>query len=289
MSSTANVGKPMSLGVRVSIAAGSAVAIILGVFGLLLHHSVQSAIDQWERENVAALGHHAASMIAAAPAEQRSTTFERLSGELEGFGVQLEWDRGGAGGGSSSTGAVRVPVANEGGELRLARSEPARQTLGRRLFVLYASLLAALFVGLAFAIQVSVFWGLLRPLGRIHKQLRTMRRGPWRTTAGADGVAEVVALAREVESLGLTLDHRIPEWVEAERKASRELARRRLQAAALPELREIRRFLEGPYDADTRVADGGSIAGALAAVARIEGHLDASLEAMGPPDHPADG
>lgn len=269
---------PMSLGARVSLASGSAVAIVLGLFGLLLHHSIQSAVDRWERENVAAMGHHAASMIAAAPAGERAATVQRLSGELGGFGVELEWARPGAAEGSLGDGAVRVPVVGDGSELRLARTSPARQTLGRRLFVLYATLLAALFVGLAIAVQASVVWGLVRPLQRIHKQIRTMRRGPWRTTAGVGGVAEVVALAREVESLGLTLDHRIPEWVEAEKKASTELARRKLQASALPDLREIKTLVGALRESQPATVGLPLIERVLAAADRIEGHLDAALE-----------
>ena len=144
------------------------------------------------------------------------------------------------------------------------------------------------FVGLAIAVQASVFWGLVRPLQRIHKQLRTMRRGPWRTTAGLNGVAEVVALAREVESLGLTLDHRIPEWVEAERKASTELARKKLQAAALPELRKIRKLLEGLENRDAAAVDPSWIGGVLASADRIEGYLDATLEDQGPLCEPSE-
>lgn len=279
----------MNLSSRVSLAAGAAVAVVLGLFALVLHHSIQSAVDRWERENVAALGHHAASMVAAAPLELREATAERLGGELAAFGVKLDWARPGDAGDLPGEGTVRVPVGDGAGELLLTRSSPARQTLGRRLFALYASLLVTLFVGLTIAIQGSIFWGLVRPLRKIHAQLRTMRRGPWRTSADTNGVAEVVALAKEVESLGLTLDHRIPEWVEAERKASTELARRRLQAATLPDLREIRRLLELPHAADTGAADGSAIVGALAAVDRIEGQLDAALETREMCDAPADG
>jgi hypothetical protein len=71
----------------------------------------------------------------------------------------------------------------------------------------------------------------------------------------------------------------VPDWVEAERKAGTELARRALRAAALPELREINALLG---DAQAR---GGSPAevvralrGAQAASDRIAHHVDTSVD-----------
>jgi hypothetical protein len=98
-------------------------------------------------------------------------------------------------------------------------------------------------VTLAVAVQGSIYWGASRPLRAVREQLRQMRRGPWRTNAAAEGVAEVVSLAREIEAVGLTLDRRVPEWVEAERRAGTELARRKLRTAMLPDLRELNALL----------------------------------------------
>lgn len=237
------VGRPLTLGARVSLVAGVALFVVLLGYGLVLHHVLQGAVGAWERENLAALGHHAADMVAAEPPEERASTVRRLAGELEAFGVELRWLEPASSEDPAPGGAVRLPVGAEGAELRLATSRPARETLGRRLSVLYASLLLTLFVALALAVQGSIYWGVVRPLRAVREQLRQMHRGPWRTTAGGDGSAEMVSLAREIEAVGLTLNRRVPEWVEAERKAGTELARRRLRMAVLPDLRELNALL----------------------------------------------
>lgn len=271
--------RPMTLGGRVSLATAAAVLVVLAGFGLALHHFLQGAVVDWERENLAALGHHAAEMVAGEPPGEREAAARRLAGEIEAFGVELRWLGPGRAEEPVAAGALRVPVAGTGAELRLTSSRPAGETLGRRLFVLYASLLVTLSAALAVAVQGSVYWGLVRPLRTIRKQLQQMQRGPWRTTAATGGVAEVVSLAREIEAVGLTLDQRVPEWVEAERKAGTELARRTLRAAVLPELREINALLG---DAQAR---GGAPAevvralrGAQAASDRIARHLDTSVD-----------
>lgn len=236
---TAMSETPLSLAARVSITAGATVVVILAAFGLLLHHSLQDALARWERENLAALAHHGAEMVAAEPTAERPRTARRLASELAGFGVELEWTGSAPEGGAADPRAVSVPVGEGGGELRVASSRPLRETLGRRLSVLYAILLAALSAALVLAVQGSVYGGLVRPLRRVRKQLELMRRGPWTTDAASGGGAEVVALARDVEALGVTLDTQVSAWVEAERKAAGELARRRLRSTVLGELRDI--------------------------------------------------
>jgi hypothetical protein len=256
-----------------------ALVVVLLAYGLALHHFLQGAVAAWERENLAALGHHAAKMVAAEPPGEREVIALRLRRELDGFGVGLQWLAPGAAADEPSAGGVRVPVGREGGELRLASSRPARETLGRRLSVLYVSLLVTLFLALAVAVQGSVYWGVARPLREVRQQLRQMHRGPWRTTAGGAGAAEVVSLAREIEAVGLTLDRRVPEWVEAERKAGTELARRRLRAAVLPELQELNALLGdvlargGPSPEAVR-----TLRRAQAASDRIAGRLDSSVD-----------
>lgn len=237
------VGRPLTLGARVSLAAGVALFVVLLGYGLALHHVLQGAVAAWERENLAALGHHAADMVAAEPPEERASAVRRLAGELDAFGVELRWLEPASSEDPTPGAAVRLPLGAEGAELRLATSRPARETLGRRLSVLYASLLLTLFVALALAVQGSIYWGVVRPLRAVREQLRQMHRGPWRTTASGDGSAEMVSLAREIEAVGLTLNRRVPEWVEAERKAGTEFARRRLRMAVLPDLRELNALL----------------------------------------------
>lgn len=272
-------GAPLGLAARVSVAAGAAVLVVLAAFGLILHHSLQDAIAGWERENLAALAHHAAEMVAAAPPDERPRAAQRLAAELAAFGVDLRWVEPGSEGDVADAAAVSVPVEKGGGDLRLTSSRPARETLGRRLAVLYALLLAALFAALVLAVQVSVYWGLVRPLRRVRTQLERMRRGPWKTDAAAGGGAEVVELAGEIEALGFTLEHQISTWVEAERKAGGELARRRLRRAVLDEVREID-VLVG----DAMARDGSPPASlrdlrrVQAASERIAGLLDRSFD-----------
>lgn len=256
--------RPLSLGLRVGLAAGMALVVVLLGYGLALHHLIQGAVAAWERENLAALGHHAAEMVASEPPVRREAAARRLALELDGFGVGLRWLAPGAAVDEPSAGGVRVPVGEEGGELRLASSRPVRDSLGRRLLTLYAFLFAALFVTLAVAVQASVYWGVARPLRAVREQLRQMHRGPWRTTAGDAGAAEVVSLAQEIEAVGLTLDRRVPAWVEAERRAGTELARRRLHAAVLPELRELNALLGDV------LARGGSSPEAVQALRRAQ-------------------
>ena len=264
-----NHRKPLALGTRVSLAVGTALLVVLTAYGLALHHALQDAVRTWERENLVALGHHAAEMVA----------HERLAADLEAFGLELRWLEPGATAEPAARGAVRVPVGEEGVGLQLASSRPTRETLGRRLLALSATLLLALFLALVAAVQGAVHWGVARPLRAVRKQLRQMRRGPWRTAAGEEGAAEVVSLARDIESVGLTLERRVPEWIEAERKAGIELARRRLRAAALPELQELNALLGDV------LARGGSspeavraLRRAQAAADRIAEHLAASQE-----------
>lgn len=264
--------RPLSLGARVSLAAGAAVFVVLLTYGLALHHFVQGAIGAWERENLAALGHHAADMVAAEPPEDRASAVRRLAGELEAFGVELRSLDPDSSTEPAPGGAVRLPVGGGGAELRLATSRPARDTLGRRLSVLYASLLLTLFVALALAVQGSVYWGAVRPLRKVHQQLRQMHRGPWRTDAGDSGAAEMVSLAREIEAVGLTLHRRVPEWVEAERKAGTELARRRLRTAVLPDLRELNALLGDV------LARGGASPEAVRALRRAQAVSDRIAE-----------
>lgn len=266
------VGRPLTLGARVSLAAGVALFVVLLGYGLALHHVLQGAVGDWERENLRALGHHAAEMVAAEPPGDRASTARRLAGELEAFGVELRWLEPTSSTEPAPGAAVRLPVGAEGAELRLATSRPARETLGRRVSVLYASLLLTLFVALALAVQGSVYWGVVRPLRAVRQQLRQMHRGPWCTTAGGDGSAEMVSLAREIEGVGLTLHRRVPEWVEAERKAGTELARRRLRTTVLPELRELNASLGDV------LARGGSSPEAVRALRRAQGASDRIAE-----------
>ncbi len=233
------------LATRVSLSAGTAVLVVMAVFGVLLHQRGQAEIRAWERENLAALGHHAAQMISASSPVDRPETVARLTEELRGFGVELHVTGPPGGGGegpfeenrSADVPAVRVPLDESGTEVAVMRHASATSTLGERLFTLYAVLLGLVTVSLVGVIHASVHWSLVRPLRRVHAQLRQMVRGPWASDASEDGTHEVASLAREVEAVGTNLSERVPQWIEAERKAASELARRRLRERAVPELR----------------------------------------------------
>lgn len=233
------------LATRVSLSAGAAVLVVMAVFGVLLHHEGRAEIRAWERENLAALGHHAAQMISASPRDDRPATVARLTEELRGFGVELhviarsgdDTERGSEESRPSGGAAVRVPLGDSGAEVVVERQASATATLGKRLFTLYAVLLGLVAVSLVAVIHASVHWSLVRPLQRVHAQLRQMIRGPWASGAHEDGAHEVASLALEVEAVGTALSERVPQWIEAERKAASELARRRLRQRAVPELR----------------------------------------------------
>lgn len=235
------------LATRVSLSAGAAVLVVMAAFGVLLQQRGQAEIRGWERENLAALGHHAAQMISASSPVDRPETVARLTEELRGFGMELHVTGppvDGAEGPAEESRhagvpAVRVPLDESGNEVVVSRRESITGTLGKRLFSLYAVLLGLVAVSLVGVIHASVHWSLVRPLRRVHAQLHQMVRGPWTSDASEDGTHEVASLAREVEAVGMHLSERVPQWIEAERKAASELARRRLRERAVPELRVL--------------------------------------------------
>ena len=226
----------LTLAQRVAITTGLAVLAVVVLYAVASHHLVRDAVASWERQDLAALGHHAAEMLAGVPPATRGDAAAQLAQELRGFGVELRLARPT---GASMEGSVRIPVGDSGYALHLSRARPVAEVLVARIGRIEVLLAASVIAVLLAAVQGSVYWGLVRPLRAVHHQLQLMKRGPWTTSAAAGGVSEVVALAQEVELVGATLDHRISEWVAAERRGAAEAAHLAVRAAALPHAREV--------------------------------------------------
>jgi hypothetical protein len=228
----------LSLSQRVFASSSAAMLLVVVAFAIVAHHSLQRTARQWAREDLAALGHHVAEMVLAAPAEERRQVVSRLASQLLAFDVAVSVRDDGFR--SPDGSSVLLPLGPGQGELELRRSQPAGVELARRLTRLNLLLGGAALAALLVAVQSSTYWGLVRPLRAVRNQLRLMRRGPWRVPASADaGVPEMVELARDVEEVGAVLDQKVSEWVAAERRAAEELASRRLRGAALPPVRMI--------------------------------------------------
>lgn len=228
--------RPLRLAERVGLVAGLSVLAVFSAYAVALHHSVRRAVVTWEREDLSALAHHAAEMLASVPPAAREDEAAQLTQQLSGFGLELQLAKPA---GASTGGGVRIPIRGSGYALHLSRAMPAAEVLLARIARIEVLLGASVIGVLLVAVQGSVYWGLVRPLRTVHQQLNLMKRGPWTTRATADGVGEVVALAQEVQLVGTTLDHRISQWVAAERRGAAEAARLAVRAAALPHAREV--------------------------------------------------
>ena len=230
----------LSFAMRTALAVGLSTAVVVASYAWVLHHSLQRAAAQWERDNVAAIAHHLAGMLEKTAPGQRAARLAELSEELGGFGVTVRLARSGAPAEGLSS---QVPLGH-GGEAVVVSAAPGAERLGSRLAPLYLSLALTLSIVLFLVVQAAAYWGLVRPVRGLSQQLRRMRRGPWRTVAQSSGPEELVSLSREVEETGEEIEHQILEWVEAERRASAELTQCHLRVAAQPHLREIGRAIE---------------------------------------------
>ncbi len=228
--------RPLRLAERVGLVAGLSVLAVFSAYAVALHHSVRRAVVTWEREDLSALAHHAAEMLASLSPAAREDAAAQLTQQLTGFGLELQLAKPA---GASIEGGVRIPIRGSHYALHLSRAMPAAEVLLARIARIEVLLGASVIAVLLAAVQGSVYWGLVRPLRAVHRQLQLMKRGPWTTRAAADGVGEVVALAQEVQLVGTALDHMISEWVAAERRGAAEAARLAFRATALPHAREV--------------------------------------------------
>ena len=225
-----------TLTARVALATSGSMLIVMSGYAWALHHGVRGALQEWERSNLAAIGHHVVGMVQPQAPEGRAELVRNLNEQLSGFGVSLAL--GGSGAPSPESPAVAVPLDEGNESLIVAAREGAADVLGKRLAPLYLGLVGAVFVALLAAVQGSIYWGFTRPMRAVRRQVQMMRRGPWKTTAGDAGGAELVGLALEIERVGETLEERVTQWVEAERRAGAELALHQLRSKALPLARE---------------------------------------------------
>jgi hypothetical protein len=216
-----------SLTFRVGLAACASTLVVIAGFAMLLHREMQSALEGWERAHMAGLGHHLAEMLAPLPQGQREAELEEIATLLAGFGISA---RLGAVEGSVPSG-VQVPLAPGSPPLEVWVAPEAGESLARRLAKLYLALTGGVLLALLVAIVASIYWGLMRPLRGLRKQVAQMHRGRWRAPAHPEGVAEIAEIAKGLESLGGMLELRIYQWVQAERRAGVELARKRLRIA----------------------------------------------------------
>jgi len=203
--------------------------MVLTAFLAVLHERLQSSIDSWERSRLGAMGHHVARMLAESPPEDRTVMMKRIATELDGFGLEL---RVPSTSGEPGRG-IEIPLAGGSEVLELVATRDFSASLRQRLTSIYLASSAGLLATLLASIHLTIHWGLGRPLGALRRQVRRMRRGPWRTVGTTRGAAEVVQLSKELETLGTALEGRVSEWVATERRAAAELSRIRLRSAAL--------------------------------------------------------
>lgn len=213
------------LAFRVGAAASLATLAMMLAFALLLHHQMRSAIESWEIRQTAALGHHLAEMLEEVPVPERIATLQRLGASLEQFGVSAKLTRAGSPPGA----AAQIPLTG-GPSLEVRTTGAGRHTA--RLAPLYLGLTGGVLAALLLAVQGSVYWGLTRPLRAVQKQITHMRRGRWWIPAEDDGPAEIAVLSSGLETLGMELETSVSGWVEAERRAGFELARKKLLRAS---------------------------------------------------------
>ena len=132
-----------------------------------------------------------------------------------------------------------VSLENAPGFVVVSADKPLFEDMDRRLWEGCGILAIGTLVVLVTAVHGSVHWGLRRPLQKVSKQLRLMKRGPWSAPAASLGSREIVELSNELESVGHTLDRRISMWVEAERRATYEVVRLDLRNQIRPAVRRI--------------------------------------------------
>lgn len=266
------------LAFRVGAAASLATLAVMLAFALLLHHQMRSAIESWERRQTAALGHHLAEMLEEVPLPERIATLQRLSASLKQFGVSAKL----TGAGSPPGAAAQIPLT--GGPSLEVRTAGAGRKLTARLAPLCLGLTGGVLAALLLAVQGSVYWGLTRPLRAVQRQITHMRRGRWWIPAEDEGPAEIAVLSSGLEALGMELETSVSGWVEAERRAGFELARKRLLRASSG-LRQEVGALVGEL-ARTGALPGPSRRRLRRAAAELVAELSRPLEelGLGPPD-----
>jgi len=254
----------------------------MSAFAVALHHEIRSAIANWEERQAAALAHHLAEMLNAAPREARGALLERISSPLAQFGVTA---RILSGDGPADVAIPRIPLT--GGSVLVVSTEAAGSKLAAGLVPLYLGLTGGVLVALLIAIQGSIYWGLRRPLGAVERQIHRMRRGRWRAPAPPQSIAELARLGSGLEALGAELELEIGQWVNAERRAGIELACSRLRVACSEPSREARRYGDellsaGELSRSSRLA----LSGLLKAVDELESQFTRPLSeiGLGPPE-----
>lgn len=227
----------VSLATRIVLAATVSVAAVVVGHGVALRATFSAAVDAWEAERLGSTAHHIAEMISRSGEQHTRDVIAGVREDYGLFGDRVEWLPSGRPGRGPH--AVAVAVDGAPGVVRVSAPEGSFEALDRRLSRSHLLLLAAAVAAVLVAVQVSVHWGLRRPLARVRKQLRRMRRGRWTAEASPGGAREISELAGDLESVGRTLEESVTMWVEAERRASYEGARLELRQRLVPHLREL--------------------------------------------------
>lgn len=226
-----------SLSARVVTATMVSVGIVLLTSSLVLRGTVRRAVESWEAERLGSVAHHVAEMVARTGGGDVRTMVAAAGADYRSFGYRVEWLPDGVPG--SGQGAVTVALAKAPGVVRVTATEPAFAALDRRLWLVHGLLGATTLGAVLGAVRLSIFWGLGRPLRRLRKQIRVMKKGPWGAPAAALGAREIAELATELEAVGHTLDRRISSWIAVERRAAYEAARLELRQRLVAPVREL--------------------------------------------------
>lgn len=229
--------KRASLATRVAGAASVSVAAVVIVYSILLRETVRDAVNGWEAARLGAIAHHVAEMVSRDQSDGFLETVQSVAADHQMFGYAVRWEGSGTAGRAPST--VTVALENAPGFVVVSADKPLFEDLDRRLWEGCGILAIGTLVVLVTAVHGSVHWGLRRPLQKVSKQLRLMKRGPWSAPAASLGSREIVELSNELESVGHTLDRRISMWVEAERRATYEVVRLDLRNQIRPAVRRI--------------------------------------------------
>jgi hypothetical protein len=225
---------------------------VVAAYAVLLERVVRDVVIGWELEQLGAIAHHVADMASKEQVATRHDVVARLAEDHRTFGVEISLikqpDR-------PSPSVVTVPLAEADEYVRVEASEPIIAALSERFRTSCWLLAIGAVLTVVAAVEGSVYWGLVRPLRAVRRQLKLMRRGPWGVSATPLGAHEVASLAYDVEAVGHTLDRKVSSWIETERRAALEQARVQLRQRLIEPVREInlavsdllaRRTLDGP-------------------------------------------
>jgi len=220
---------------RIALVASGAVLLALATGAAINVVLLTRAASTWEARLVSGLAHHMADMVRGLPATDAVEVVSSIDRGASGLDIHLAYLPSRP---TKSGGELVVPITGGGGYI--IASSGTSLTRGLRATMLQSSAAATLVTVLLLlvAIAVTVRLSFVEPLRSVLGQLRAMRRGGWLTSPPIHGTREVQDLASEVASVGVELETRVEQWVEAERLGASEGVRLRYVRAASPMFQE---------------------------------------------------